>query len=165
VAAPPRPAAPARRRPPTSRGVRMKKYRFGLGGVLRVREIVEEQSRAALVEAETEMADATKLLDHRLADIGAARSAPSLRVSHEFLAERDQIDRHLMAVTAARVAEANARLNVSLAREAWVTAAQGVRILERLDDRRHEAWVLETTRQAQLVTDEIAVTRGAGGQS
>ena len=40
----------------------MKKYRFGLGGVLRVREIVEEQSRAALVEAETEMAAAERQL-------------------------------------------------------------------------------------------------------
>jgi len=143
----------------------MKKYLFGLGGVKRVREIVEEQSRAALVEAQAEMEDATRLLDARLASIGAARALPGLRASHDFLAERDQIDRHLMAVTAARVAEANARLNVSLAREAWVTAAQEVRILERLDDRRHEAWVLETTRQAQLVTDEIAVTHGAGRQT
>jgi flagellar export protein FliJ len=143
----------------------MKKYRFGLGGVKRVREIVEEQSRAALVQAQADMADATRLLDDRLASIGAARTTPGLRTSHDFLAEHDLIDRHLMAVTAARVAEANARLNVSLARESWVTAAQEVRILERLDDRRHEAWLLETTRQAQLVTDEIAVTHGAGGQA
>jgi flagellar export protein FliJ len=143
----------------------VKKYRFGLGGVLRVRQIVEDQSRAALAEAEAGLADATKLLDNRLADIGAARSLPAVRASHEFLAERDQLDRHLLAVTAARAAEANARLSVSLARDAWVGAAQEVRVLERLDDRRHEAWVLETTRQAQLVTDEIAVTRFAGGHN
>ncbi len=137
----------------------MKKYSFRLGGVLRVREIVEEQSRAAMAEAEHEMEEATRILDHRLADIGAARPAPGLRSTYEFLAERDQIDRHLTAITAARVSEANARLNLALAREEWIEAAKEVRVLERLDERRHEAWVLETTRQAQIITDEIAVTR------
>ena len=137
----------------------VKRYKFRLGGVMRVREIVEEQSRVAMIEAQNEMEAATKVLDTRLAEIGAARPAPGLRSAYEFLAQRDQIDRHLTAIAAARTAEANARLALSEARESWTAAAQDVRVLERLDDRRHEAWVLETTRQAQLVTDEIATTR------
>ena len=41
---------------------------------------------------------------------------------------------------------------------AWEEAAKAVRALERLDERKREAWTLETTRAAQLATDEVAQT-------
>ena len=137
----------------------MKKYRFGLGSVMRVRRIAEEQARAAFIEAQQEADRASAELDSRLAAIGAARPNPGLRSSSQFQGDREHLERHRRAVLAARTAEANALEMLGATRSSWVEAAAEVRALERLDERKRSEWVLEVTRAAQLATDEIATTR------
>jgi flagellar export protein FliJ len=137
----------------------MKRYKFAFGGVQRVRAIAEEQSRLALVDAQAAADEASAQLQARLADIGAARTAPGPRSANEFQAEREHLDRHRIAVTAARAAEINALELLGSARSEWVDAARQVRALERLDERKRAEWTVETTHAAQLVTDEIATVR------
>lgn len=137
----------------------MKKYKFAFGSVQRVRKIAEEQARIALLDAQQEADKASAELQSRLADIGAARSAPSTRSAVEFQAERDHLDRHRIAVMAARTAEINALDLLGSARSEWIDAARKVRALERLDERKRAEWTLETTHAAQLVTDEVATIR------
>lgn len=136
----------------------MKRYRFGLNGVLRLRQMQEEQTRAAMLDAERAAEAATAELNARLTAIGAARADVGRRSGPEFQHQRDQLERHALAVGAARASEANALSAMRVARSAWEEAAKAVRALERLDERKREAWTLETTRAAQLATDEVAQT-------
>jgi flagellar export protein FliJ len=137
----------------------VRKYRFAFGSVQRVRRIAEEQARMAMVDAQRDADDATAELQARLADIGAARPAPGARSASQFLGEREQLDRHRQAVLAARTAEINALELLGSAREKWELAARELRALDRLDERKHAEWTLETTHAAQLITDEIATVR------
>ena len=143
----------------------MKKYKFQLAGVHRVRKIAEEQEKATLAEAQRLADDATAKLHARLEEIGSAVPVPGSRTSNQFLAEREQLGRYREAVVAARSAEANALVIVHHARAEYLEAARKVRALDRLDDRKREEWRLETTRAAQLVTDETATIRYKGARS
>ncbi|HOT78796.1 MAG TPA: flagellar export protein FliJ [Microthrixaceae bacterium] len=137
----------------------MKKYKFAFGSVQRVQRIAEEQAAVSLAEAQRAADAASAQLQARLADIGAARPAPGPRSTTEFHAQREHLDRHRVAVTAARAAEINALELLGSARADWVDAARKVRALDRLDERKRAEWTLETTHAAQLVTDEIATIR------
>ena len=137
----------------------MKRYKFAFGGVLRVRKIAEEQARSAVLEAQEEADRASAQLHARLDAIGAAVSTPGTRTAPEFQAEREHLDRHRIAVLAARSAEVNALELLGARRAEWIEAARQVRVLERLDERKRAEWTLDTTRAAQLVTDEIATSR------
>jgi len=134
----------------------VKKYRFGLNSVLRLRHLEEQQARASMLEQQRAVDEATEVLDARLAAIGAARPMPGRRQSSRFRDERDQLERHTDAVAAARASEANALAALRSARQVWEETAKRVRALERLDDRQRAAWLLDATRNAQAATDEIA---------
>ncbi len=136
----------------------MKKYKFGLGSVLRVRRAEADMARARVAETQAEVDKATAELDERLAAIGAARPDPRRSFGSAFAAEREQLRRHAVAVTAARAAEANALAERRIAGDEWEEAARRVRALERMDERHRAAWLLEATRAAQAATDEIAMT-------
>ena len=82
----------------------MKKYRFGLGSVLRFRKLQEEQARAAMADAQLEADRATAELEHRLEAIGASLPGPGRRMAAAFQDERDQLDRHMHALRAAQMA-------------------------------------------------------------
>ena len=137
----------------------MKKYRFRFGSVLRIRQLEEEQARAAMVEAQRELDAATGALHARLEAVSVATSPGRTWVSADFQEDRTHLTRHADAVAAARSAEANALAVFRTSRTAWEDAASRVRALERLDERQREDWVLDTTRNAQQLTDEIATTR------
>jgi len=141
----------------------MKKYRFGLNSVMKLRKMEEEQARSFLLESQSEVDRTTAELDSRLAAIGSARPHLGRSLGPEFADERDQLERHAIAVIAARSAEANALAVMRTARSEWEDAASRVRSLERLDDRQRETWMLEATRRAQVVTDEIAQTHRRRG--
>ncbi len=142
----------------------MKRYRFGLGSVLRFRRLQEEEARAAMADAQVEAEKATAELEQRLEAIGASRPGPGRRMAAAFQDERDQLDRHMHALRAARSAEANALASLLSARSEWEDAATRVRALERLDERQHERWTFETTRAAQVATDELAAIHHRGGE-
>lgn len=139
----------------------MKRYTFAFGGVQRVRRVAEQQAKSAVAEAQRTADDASAQLHARLADIGAAVPTPGARSGAEFLAEREHLDRHRLAVTAARAAEVTALEQLAAVHEEWVAAARDLRSIDRLDERRREEWIVESARAAQLTTDEIAAVRHA----
>lgn len=141
----------------------MKKYRFSLNSVMKLRRMEEEQARSFLLESQSDVDHATAELDSRLAAIGQARPHPGRSLGSQFADERDQLERHADAVVAARSAEANALAIMRTARSEWEDAARRVRSMERLDERQHETWLLESTRRAQVVTDEISQTHRRRG--
>ena len=140
----------------------MKKYRFSLAGAQRVQRIAEDQAKAALADARHDADEASAALQARLAEIGSALPDTGQRSSQQFLAEREQLDRHRDAVIAARSAEANALSIMQQRHDDYVAAARKVRMLDRLDERKREEWRFEVTRAAQLVTDETATIRYRG---
>lgn len=137
----------------------MKKYRFRFGSVIRIRQLEEEQARAAMLDAQHEYQKATSALHSRLEAVSAAHSPSRTWVSADFQEDRAHLSRHSDAVAAARAAEANALSVWRTSRADWEAAAVKVRALERLDERQRSDWMLEATRAAQQITDEIATTR------
>lgn len=139
----------------------MKRYRFRLETVLRVRQVEEERARAELALANRALAEADALLEHRIEHYGATpRPAVPLPVS-AFLATRDRQEWAARAVVAAGTARIAADGEAAARRGAWSAAATRMAAIERLDERRREEHRLEAQRQEALEIDDI-VTRSHG---
>ena len=138
----------------------MKRYRFRLDQVSRVRRIQEESARAdmlmarqRLIEAGADLSMASERLDQR--SISQSQNA------HLFRAERHHDERLTLAVTAARAAEANARLLVGRRAEEWTAAAREVSAIDRLEARARAAHDAELERENQKVLDDLVTSRMA----
>jgi flagellar biosynthesis chaperone FliJ len=138
----------------------MKRYRFRLDQVARVRRLQEESARAdmlmarqRLIEAGADLSMASERLDQR--SISQSQNA------HLFRAERHHDERLTLAVTAARAAEANARLLVGRRAEEWTAAAREVSAIDRLEARARAAHDAELERENQKVLDDLVTSRMA----
>ncbi|MCZ7527710.1 MAG: flagellar export protein FliJ [Acidimicrobiia bacterium] len=137
----------------------MRRYRFRLETVLRVRRIQEEQARAALVVANHDV----------------ARAAAAVTARYEHLARMPRPDRPVQAgaFLAAQAALAGAARAVSEARHchrrvadvaderrrSWQQTATRVSSLERLDERHRDEHGREVRRQEDREVDDLVVTR------
>lgn len=137
----------------------MRRYRFRLEQVLRVRRLQEEQARG-------ELADARRRLDGSSARLRQALEAYQARMDErlqaptgEALVERDRRAALARGVTAARVAEANALLTFRTSLDQWQEAARRVQGLERLDERHRSEHEIELDRAEQVVVDDLAAAR------
>ena len=119
----------------------MKRYRFALETVLRVRRVQEEAAGFALAHANRDLQRA--VLDHRV----ALASYESLQLGHgqqdldTFRRDRDKAERFAGAVESAWTAVQVAADEVATRHGAWSVAAQRVAALERLDERRRAEWL------------------------
>ena len=137
----------------------MKRYRFRLDTVLRVRQVEEERARGQLALANREMAEADALLEARIDHYGdVPRTEVALPVS-AYLATRDRQEWAARAVVAAGTARLVAEAQVAVRRDEWSAAASRVAALERLDERRRDEHRLEAQRQEGLEVDDIVVAR------
>jgi flagellar export protein FliJ len=137
----------------------VKRYRFRLETVARVRRVREEQARAELLEsrrkldqAQDEMRRRIESYDQRPRRKGAV-APPTVR------ADRDHDDRLADAVTAAMAAESAAQSLVFRRVDEWVEAARETATLDRLDRRRREEHEAEVLRQEQRELDDLAASR------
>ncbi len=137
----------------------MKRYRFALESVRRVRRIHEDQAKAALLGANRRLGLARRELEARLARYNATARTPSAMTVEEFVAER-----RLRQYAAETVVEA--RGQVRLASEAaamslshYTLAARKVQVLDRLDERRRAEHALEASREETREVDDIVVGR------
>lgn len=138
----------------------MKRYRFRLEQVARVRRIQEEQARADMLAARQRLIDAgadLSLASQRLDQRAITTSANA----HLFRAERHHDELLTLAVTAARAAEANARLLVGRRTEEWTAAAREVAALERLELRSRAEHQIELDQDAQKQLDDLVSSRTA----
>lgn len=137
----------------------MKRYRFRLEPVLRVRRTQEEHARGQLLAAQAAVATQEQLLVER-GDAYSAALTPSGRQERaDFLA----VQAHRSALGAAvleqrrRVMEAGE--DAAQARLAWSAAAVRVGALERLDERARAEHAARSLKEDELITDELVVAR------
>ena len=137
----------------------MKKYRFRLEGVLRVRRIEEERAMGELLVANRALAEADAELERRL-DHYRLVAQPSGTLAHgEYLKVRSLQDAAAAGVVSAGAARLMAEAEADRKREFWAAAAMKVRALERLDERRRDEHAAEVLHEEIVVLDEVAASR------
>jgi flagellar FliJ protein len=142
----------------------MKKYRFNLDAVLRVRRIEEERAAADLAAGNRAVAEAEVELERRL-DHYRDIPLPSAAVDHNrYLAARQQLALAADGVVIAGTARLAAEAEVDRLRSLWAAAAARVKALERLDERRREEHAADVRREEVLVLDEVAAAIRVGSR-
>jgi flagellar export protein FliJ len=135
----------------------MKRYRFTLEAVLRIRRAQEEAAGFALAHANRQhqrALDAHRDVSARLDALVLERAAQD---HASFRRERDMTERRVAAVAAAAAA-LDAAADEAAARHAdWSAAAVRVAALERLDERRRGEWRMDEQRAEVAAIDESAL--------
>ncbi len=137
----------------------MKRYKFRLEQVLRVRRMEEEQARASLLAANAQLHTAGQRLRDRteryhtmVAPIGPSQLT-------EFLAWRQRREAAATALLAAGQAVDSATVQVAERRDGWSAAAAKVTALERLDERRRAEHAAEAAREFDQEIDDLVTSR------
>jgi flagellar export protein FliJ len=139
----------------------MKRYRFRLQTVLRVRRIEE-----ALARQELGLANRSRRLADELAKEMQARYDALPRVYEpmnalQFRASREEAERLGEAVTASLLRVERAASNQQQAIERLTERSQRVRTLERLEANARAAWQVEMLRDDYRMIDDITTARAA----
>ncbi|MCU1374703.1 MAG: hypothetical protein JWO68_1989 [Actinomycetia bacterium] len=143
----------------------MKKYRFRLEAVLRVRRIEEDRAKGDLLLANRAVADAEAELDRRLDHYRTVTGTEGVVSQEAYLVGRARQDAAAASVVAAGAARLAAEAEADRMRAIWAGCAMRVRALERLDERRRDEHAGEVLRDEVIVLDEIAsATRMIGAQ-
>jgi flagellar export protein FliJ len=137
----------------------MKRYKFRLEQVLKVRKTQEELAKAELATANRAVTAAEAVLEARAAHYASVPRMTHQQPTAAFLGERFRHDAAAAAVMAARASRAAANACAAERRMVWSERAREVQILVRLDDRRRVEHELEAARQADLEVDDIVVGR------
>lgn len=137
----------------------MKRYRFRLEQVLRVRRMQEEAARGQLLAATVAMTVEERQLAARDAAYEAVRTPTERQSAAEFVCEQHRRSTFAAAVLAQRVAVRAAQDEVDRARAAWSETASRVGALERLDERQRSEHRAQTQKEDELTTDELVVSR------
>lgn len=137
----------------------MKRYRFRLEPVLRVRRIQEEAARAELVAATAAAAAQDRQLTARTEAYENSCTASAGRSRAEFLFERSTRSAYAAALLEQRERVRTAQDDVVRARSAWSDTASRVGALERLDERQRDEHRVQTQKEDDLNTDELVVAR------
>ena len=139
----------------------MKRYRFRLEQVQRVRNVQEGLAAAHLAVARTVEARAVACAEARV-DAIAARPRPSGSTSASALtAARLLWDAELRSLADARQAVSSAAEASHEARTAWSNARARVRALELLDDRHRADHAVAADRDEASRVDDLVVSRAA----
>ena len=142
----------------------MKKYKFRLASVLRVRRIQEDQAKAAALLANQRVALARTVLNARKDHYNSyvaqtAQQAALMSSASDYLAFRAM---QKLAAEGIAFAEVNLTVTEEVAEERrteWVERRQKVQTLERLDERRREEHRVEADREYAKEVDDIVVTQ------
>ncbi len=131
----------------------MKRNRFRLATVMRVRQIQEDIEMGRLTQARLDVANAQLRQAERAEAYKQATQPDGKPVpSHQFLRERSKFERLGDQVVDAAHEVSLARNEEQLRRQDWSIAAQRVSALDRLRDRHNESY------QSELATEEVQDT-------
>ncbi|HET6792939.1 MAG TPA: hypothetical protein VFH45_00770 [Acidimicrobiales bacterium] len=137
----------------------MKRYRFRLAGVLRVRRLEEEAARGRLFEARAALVAATTAVEAALAHYRSAPQPLGEMSLEELSRHRLLADLAASSLAAARTAAEQAAATAAIRQAEWSAAAARVAVLERLDERRREEHRLEADRAEVAVLDDLTTSR------
>lgn len=139
----------------------MRRYRFRLDPVLRMRRIEEERAIAELAEAQRAEDRANRLRIARLERYEHLPYAHGVVSTSELLCHRDQWERAASAVVSAGAEHLLAVREVELRRSLWTKAAGKVTSLENLDERKREEHRFEANKAETAELDELTSARFA----
>lgn len=137
----------------------MKRYRFRLEPVLRVRRNEQDLARSAVLAARADVASETAALDERDRAYAAALAAHGTRSTADFTYEQAHRSALANAVLDQRRRLAQAERDVEVASAAWTAAAARVGALERLDERSRAEHTARALREDELTVDDLVVSR------
>jgi len=142
----------------------LKRFRFRLEQVLRVRRIQEELARAALISANNAAREAAGTVNARVADYEAAARPGGAQSYEEFNRTQTRLDNAARAITLARAAYRQALDVVEDRKRDWSGARQRVAALERLESRRRDEHAIELRREEDRLVDDLVVARHVRGE-
>jgi flagellar export protein FliJ len=139
----------------------VKRYRFRLEQVLRVRRIEEDREKAELLASRQAAGAARELLAARHAALAAlpAEHAAGALGGSAWLADRGR--RAALAGSAAQAGAASHEADAAVERQraAYTVVAGRVTALERLDERGRDEHAVEARRDEDRVVDDVVVSR------
>ncbi len=141
----------------------MKRFRFRLEQVLRVRRLQEDIARAALLHANLQAKCAADAVNARIADYAAASRPSGAQTYDAFNRMQFELDNSAGAITVARTQYRRALEVVDQHRADWAAARQRVAALERLEQRRRDEHAIEARRAEDRLVDDLVVARHARG--
>jgi flagellar FliJ protein len=139
----------------------VKKFRFRLESVLRVRRIQEDLARAELLNANAAARTAEGVVDARVARYHEMDRPLGAHTEPQFAREWFQLDAAAGAVDAACERHVEALAVVAERRAAWSAASMRVAALERLEARQRAEHALEMQRDDDRLVDDLVVSRFA----
>jgi flagellar protein FliJ len=152
-------AGPERPGPQGRERATVRKFRFRLEQVLRVRMLQEDQARGELMVANRAAQEAAARVENRL-DEYKSRSLPEGPQSYEaFERALFMLDSAAGAVDVARLAHRETLEVVDVRRAEWAAARRKVAALERLEERRREEHAIEVRRAEDRLVDDLVVAR------
>lgn len=137
----------------------MKRYRFRLGPVLRVRRQEEDRAQGAVLRACAALAAAHDELTARDRAYASSLTAHGSRPAADFLCQQAHRNALAAAVLAQRRSIEQAGQLLQQARETLTAAAARVGALERLDERQQAAHTARALREDELTVDDLVVAR------
>ena len=137
----------------------MKRYRFPLNTVLRVRQSQEDLAGATLSEANRHVLASNEALDATVQRHEQRPPIAGALDSATFAARQARGAWSAAAIRQAEHVQADAEHQADAAREAWQEAARRVKALERLDDRRRAEHHVLSERAGDREIDDIVVGR------
>jgi len=143
--------------------IRVKRFRFRLEQVLRVRRLQEDEARFALLDANRRAHEKAVQLEVRIDAYRQRALPPGPQTYAEFERNLFLLDSAAGAVVIARTEHRDALDLVEERRADWAAARQKVAALERLEDRRREEHALEVRREEDRIVDDLVVTRHGRG--
>ncbi len=139
----------------------MRRYRFRLASVLRVRRSEQDLAQAALLAAHAVVRTEQQALTRRDEAYAAAVSAQAPSRAADFVYEQAHRAALGTAVLAQRSRLAEAEQSLQAARSAFSAAASRVGALERLDERQRAEHHAHALREDDLIVDDLVVSRVA----
>lgn len=137
----------------------MKRYKFRLDTVLRVRRVEEDRAIAALAEARRRLDAAEQALQDTLDRYNVVPQVTGALPLAALLRTRARQDLVAASVVHAGAQRLRAEATVDLQRAEWSEAAKRVAALERLDERRRAEHAIEAQRQETIEVDDMVVAR------
>ena len=137
----------------------MKRFKFRLESVLRIRRIEEEQSRARLLAANAAVARADAIVATRRSHYAALTRPKGAQTRAAIDDAWATLDRAARAIVWSDTQRVECIERAREAHEAWSQTRQRVRALERLRDSAVAKHVQAIRRDNDRVADELATTR------
>jgi flagellar protein FliJ len=136
----------------------VKRYRFRLAAVLRVRRLQEDLAASRLRDANRHVVEAGRLVALRQTHYDELPPASGGNVELH-LASRQRLDHAAAAIERAGEARRAARAEADEARDSWHSAATRVSTLEHLDGERRVEHAREVAREEEREVDQVVMGR------